>query len=89
MFFIKRMHFTCLLLFTFYFPFLSLLTPYIFPNTGPLRNSAPQPRLLSDAFSETLDSNSTGVARWHSSGRSHGCLIPVLPREPAALRELP
>ena len=46
---------------------------------------SPSPHCL--LLSETPSVNSTGVARWHRCGRSHGCLIPVLPREPAALRE--
>ena len=46
--------------------------------------------LTSIAFDagETPTCNSTKVTRWHGCGRSHGCLIHVLPREPAALREL-
>ena len=41
-----------------------------------------------DPTPETPSVNSTKVARRHTCGRSHGCLIQVLPREPAALREL-
>ena len=48
---------------------------------------SPSPHCL--LLSETPTCNSTKVTRWHRCGRSHGCLIQVLPREPAALRELP